>query len=176
MDPTTLIFGGAAAAGLALFGFVGRKPLQRWLGNREFRQALRKFRIEREVLEAKFFDMASVSGKPKGLRWLDCEWQRDVTFGRDRQTRLLTAFVAVNIRFEAIERGDMEDVAAVGTVREASALFHYHAGHWGTGGRPLFNMNPRDALVRLENQFEPLCAGEGGRRVEGERAGGGEGG
>ena len=29
---------------------------------------------------------------------------------------LLTAFVAVNVRFEAIEGGDMEDVAAVSTV------------------------------------------------------------
>ena len=71
-------------------------------------------------------------------------------------TGLLTAFVAVNIRFEAVEGGDMEDVEAVATVRDAAALFHYNRGRWGTGGRALFNMNPEDALNRLEGQFEAV--------------------
>ena len=79
-----------------------------------------------------------------------------MTFARDIRTRLLTAFVAVNIRFEAIEGGGMEDVDAVGTVRDAAAVFHYQHGVWGTGGRPLFNMNPEDALIRLEGQFQPV--------------------
>lgn len=121
---------------------------------REVRRAIEQFRVERERLEARFFDLASVAGKPRGLRWLDCDWQSDVTFARDVRTGLLTAFVAVNIRFEAVEGGDMEDVAAVGTVRDASAVFHYNRGVWGTGGRALFNMNPRDAVERLEGQFE----------------------
>jgi hypothetical protein len=47
-------------------------------------RAIRAFKIEREVLEAKFFDLASRRGKPRGLRWLDCDWQNSVTFGRDR--------------------------------------------------------------------------------------------
>ena len=122
---------------------------------REVRRAIEQFRVERERLEARFFDLASVAGKPRGLRWLDCDWQSDVTFARDVRTGLLTAFVAVNIRFEAVEGGDMEDVAAVGTVRDATAVFHYNRGVWGTGGRALFNMNPRDAVERLEGQFEP---------------------
>jgi hypothetical protein len=91
------------------------------------------------------------------LRWIDCRWEDNVTFARDKQTGLLTAFVAVNIRFEAIEGGDMEDVAAVDTIRDAAALFHYQNGRWGTGGRALFNLNPDEALIRLENQFEPLA-------------------
>jgi hypothetical protein len=69
---------------------------------------------------------------------------------------LLTAFVAVNIRFEAIEGGDMEGVEAVGILRDAAAVFHYRKGLWGTGGRALFNMNPEDALERLVGQFEPI--------------------
>ena len=69
---------------------------------------------------------------------------------------LLTAFVAVNIRFEAIEGGDMEDVEAVGLLRDAAALFHYQTGSWGTGGRALFNMNPADAISRLNGQYEPV--------------------
>ena len=79
-----------------------------------------------------------------------------MTFARDKTSGLLTAFVGINIRFEAVEGGDMEDVAAVGTIRDAVAVFHFHHGTWGTGGKALFNMNPQDALQRLVAQFEPV--------------------
>ena len=133
-----------------------RKPLRNIRDHREATAGTRDFRLQREVLEAKFFDLASASGKPRGLRWLDCEWMDSVTFARDKKSGLLTAFVAVNIRFEAIEGGDMEDVAAVSNIRDAAAVFHYQNGRWGTGGRALFNMNPDDAILRLEGQFEPV--------------------
>ena len=148
--------GGAAlllAAGAALLVW---NPLRRYLLARQARRGMREFRLQREQLEAKFFDLASTKEKPRGLRWLDCDWQNHVTFARDTSTGLLTAFVAVNIRFEAIEGGDMEEVEAVGTVRDAAAVFHYRHGRWGTGGRALFNMNPADALTRLGAQFEPV--------------------
>ncbi len=135
-----------------------RKPWRAWRDRREADRARREFRRQREMLEAKFFALAAASGKPRGLRWLDCDWLEAVSFARDRQTGLLTAFVAVNIRFEAIEGGDMEDVAAVSNIRDAAAVFHYQRGHWGTGGRALFNMNPADALDRLQSQFESVPA------------------
>ncbi|VAX39763.1 hypothetical protein MNBD_PLANCTO02-32 [hydrothermal vent metagenome] len=132
------------------------KPLARWVELRVVKRGIERFRIEREQLEACFFDKASRLGKPRDLRWLTCDWQKDVTFAKDKDSGFLTAFVAVNISFEAVEGGDMEDVAAVGTIREAAALFHYNNGHWGTGGRALFNMSPTDALLRLQEQFTPI--------------------
>lgn len=141
---------------LAIFLVLLRKPVRAWRERREADRGRRDFRRQREVLEAKFFDVAAARGKPRGLRWVDCDWLETVTFARDRQTGLLTAFVAVNISFEAIEGGDMEDVAAVSNIRDAAAVFHYQKGNWGTGGRALFNMNPNDALDRLQGQFEPL--------------------
>lgn len=146
---------GILTGGLLLLGVFGR-PLLTALQNREAARAFELFRGQREQLEAKFFDMASRIGKPRGLRWLACEWQDEVRCGRDRQTGMLTAFVAVNIRFEAIEGGDMEDVEAVGSVRDAAALFHFQGGQWGTGGRALFNLNPADAINRLSDQYEPV--------------------
>lgn len=122
----------------------------------EARRAMIDFQKRRENLEAKFFDMAQTIGKPRGLRWLDCEWFDNVTFARDKNSGLLTAFVGINIRFEAVEGGDMEDVAAVSTVRDAVAVFHFHKGAWGTGGKALFNMNPQDAIEKLVAQFEPI--------------------
>lgn len=147
----------AAAAILLLgCGLVIRIRWRECLPSREITRAVGDFRLQREQLEAKFFDLASNKKKPRGLRWLDCDWQDHVTFARDVRSGLLTAFVGVNIRFEAIEDEDMVDVEAVGTVRDAAAVFHYQRGRWGTGGRALFNMDPQDALARLEGQFEPV--------------------
>lgn len=142
----------AALAGLGL----AWKPFRRRQRQREEHRAVHDFRLQREQLEARFFDLAQQRGLPRGLRWLECDWLSEVAFARDRDSGLLTAFVAVNIRFEAVEGGDMEDVEAVGTVRDAAAVFHYNHGRWGTGGRALFNMNPRDAMTRLEGQFDPI--------------------
>lgn len=153
-----LLLGAAALALLLVAAVLTARPLRAWAQRREAERARQEFKRRRELLEARFFDLAAASGKPRGLRWLDCDWLESVTFARDRKTGLLTAFVAVNIRFEAIEGGDMEDVAAVGNIRDAAAVFHYERGSWGTGGRALFNMNPQDALERLNAQFEPLPA------------------
>ncbi len=150
------IIAGGIVVALFVAILFGARPLRDWMWRREQARARREFRRQREMLEAKFFDLASRSGKPRDLRWLDCEWLEAVTFARDKQTGLLTAFVAVNIRFEAVEGGDMEGVAAVSNIRDAAAVFHYQQGQWGTGGRALFNMNPADALLRLQGQFEPI--------------------
>lgn len=149
----------AVAAVVAIAVAVAWRLLMRRLSVREAARALQSFRMQREQLEARFFDVAAAAGKPRGLRWLECDWLDDVTFARDTESGLLTAFVAVNIRFEAIEGGDMEDVEAVDTVRDAAAVFHYNAGRWGTGGRALFNMNPADAVGRLAGQYEAIVTG-----------------
>jgi hypothetical protein len=157
MQGIALVWPIAAAVVLVLIVVfaVGRPALAR-LRRRRATRALKQFRLQREQLEAHFFSRAGSLGKPRGLRWLECDWQSDVTFGRDVKTGILTAFVGVNIRFESLEGGDMEGVEAVGMVRDAAALFHYQRGRWGTGGRALFNMNPSDALVRFKGQIEPI--------------------
>ncbi len=138
-----------------MFGFI-LNPIKNFFRNRESRAGISCFRIQREQLEARFFDLAASLGKPRGLRWVDCDWLSDVQFARDTESGLLTAFVSVNIRFEAIEGGDMEEVAAVSTIRDAAAVFHYRNGRWGTGGRALFNMNPVDAIERLSHQYKAI--------------------
>ena len=127
-----------------------------WQRKQELRRAVQEFRVRRETLEAKFYDLAINLGKPRGLTWKTCEWKEPVTFARDRTTGLLTAFASVEISFEAIEGGGMEDVDAVGDIRDASAVFHYHDGRWGTGGKALFNMNPHLAAEKLQEQYQPV--------------------
>lgn len=147
---STLAVAGAATA------YALRSPLLRHRRAMEEQSARDAFRRQREVLEARFFQLASTSGKPRGLRWVDIDFLDDVCFARDRKSGVLAAFASVNIRFEAIPGGDMEDVAAVGNIRDACALFHYERGGWGTGGKTLFNVNPREAVARFQTQFEPL--------------------
>jgi len=153
-----VVWGLGVAAGILVLVAIFAIPLARRWKKREARLAIVRFRSQREQLEAKFLDLAQGLGKPRGLRWIDCDWLNAVTFARDRQTGLITAFAGINIRFEAIEGGDMEDVAAVGTVRDAVAVFHFHQGNWGTGGKALFNMNAEEAITRLTAQFEAVPA------------------
>lgn len=146
---------GIVVAVLGIVAVTAVPLAQRWQ-RREAQQAAKLFQQQRAQLQVTFLERARAIGKPRGLKWLDCDWLETVTFARDRQSQLLTAFAGINIHFEAIEGGDMEDVAAVSTVRDAVAVFHFQNGSWGTGGKALFNMNPQEAIERLVAQFEPI--------------------
>jgi len=138
-----------------------------WLVGRSFRtfgremrteRARELFRLQRERLEAHFMQAAAATGKPRGLRWKDCQWDNQLEFVRDRETGDLAALVGVTISFEAIEGGDMEGVAAVGNLRHASAVFVFQKDHWATGGKALFNMFPSEAIEKLEGQYERIAS------------------
>jgi hypothetical protein len=116
----------------------------------------RRFRQQREHLEAAFFTAAAASGKPRGLRWTNCEWENEVAFARERRSGHLAALVAVTISFEAIEGGDMEGVEAVGNQRNASAVFFFDGGRWRTTGKAIFNLNPGEAIEHFKGQYERL--------------------
>ena len=146
---------GIVVAVLGIVAVTAVPLAQRWQ-RREAQQAAKLFQQQLAQLQVTFLERARAIGKPRGLKWLDCDWLETVTFARDRQSQLLTAFAGINIHFEAIEGGDMEDVAAVSTVRDAVAVFHFQNGSWGTGGKALFNMNPQEAIERLVAQFEPI--------------------
>jgi hypothetical protein len=119
-------------------------------------QARDQFARSRGDLEQRFFHQALTSGKPRGLRWKSIEWEAIVEFARERQTGQLAALVGVTIAFEAIEGGDMEGVAAVGNLRNASAVFFYHNGDWHTTGRVVFNLMPEEAIAHFGGQYERL--------------------
>jgi len=119
-------------------------------------QARSLFLTQRARLEALFFQTAAASGKPRGLRWQACEWEPGFELTRERDTGRLAALVGVTIQFEAVEGGDMEGLPAVGNLRNASAVFFFHAGQWRTTGKTLFNLNPDEVLDRLAHQYERL--------------------
>jgi hypothetical protein len=128
-------------------------------GNRRHLARTRKrFRQQREHLEADFFRAASQSGKPRGLRWTNCDWGNDVVFARDRHSGQMIALVGVTIEFEAVEGGDMEGVEAVGNLRNASGVYYCERGRWLTTGKVVFNLNPDEALDHFQQQYERIPA------------------
>lgn len=131
-----------------------------WLGpwrerrrTAEFAASRRDFHHRREGLEAKFVQLAGASGKPRGLRWTNCDFDDGVAYARDRQSGALCAFVAVTISFEAVEGGGMEEVEAVGNLRAATAVFRFVDGHWTTEGRAIFNLNPTEAIAHFRDDL-----------------------
>lgn len=138
-------------------GFFGSRALQRHQANRrrhDFEQACQLFFRRREWFEARFLTMASNSGKPRGLEWVNCEFDNAVSFARDKNTGELRALVGVTIRFEATIGGDMEDVEAVSNLRDATAVFRLEEGAWVTDGRAIFNLNPIETIRHFGHELE----------------------
>ena len=142
----------AAVAGVATA--LALRPIHAAWQAERLARAQRDFHRQREQLEAKFIERASSSGRPRGLRWSDVAFDDDVVYARDRKSGGLKALVAVEVRFEAIEGGGMEEVEAVPDVRAATAEFLHDGGRWRTDGRVYFNLAPTATVKYLSSDLE----------------------
>jgi hypothetical protein len=152
-----------AVAAMALYWLW--RPYRSVRQEKALARARREFHLRREQLEAKFLERAGDSGKPRGLRWVDCDFDNDVTYARDKRSGQLSAFVAVTISFEAVEGGGMEDVEAVGNLRAATAVFSFdEKRQWYTDGRAIFNLNPAEAIQYYQANLELVAQEAAGGR------------
>jgi hypothetical protein len=133
---------------------IALRPLRAARQAERLARAQRDFHRQREQLEAKFIERAAASGKPRGLRWVDVDFDDDVVYARDRHTRRLKALVAIEVSFEAIEGGGMEEVEAVSNIRAATAEFLHDGTRWHTDGRVYFNLGPSAAVKYLASDLE----------------------
>ena len=153
MLPTLLVIATLILLGVAAWQF------QRFTDrHREARTAehMLLFQRRREWLEAKFFEIASQRGSPRGLEWTDIDFESKVSFARDRRNGDLTALVGITIKFDPIEGGGMEDVEAVANRKAASAVFRHRGTEWTTDGRAIFNLNPVEAIEYYQSELELL--------------------
>ena len=144
MTPLGWILVGVLSA--VIIAMLAARPLRRAMREAQLAEARRQFHVQRERLEAKFVQLAENSGKPRGLRWTNCEFDDDVSYARDRKSSKIRALVACTISFEAIEGGGMEEVEAVGNLRAATSEFTFEHNRWSTEGRAIFNLNPTEAI------------------------------
>ena len=145
----------AAVAGLAVF--LAFRPIHAARRAEQLARACRDFHRQREPLEARFIERAAASGKPRGLHWLDVEFDDDVVYARDRRTGRLKALVAIEVSFEDIEGGCMEEVEAVSRVRAATAEFFHDGSRWQTDGRVYFNLAPSATVKYLSSDLEMVA-------------------
>ena len=129
-----------------------RKPLRR----RRHARARDSFPAVRPRVEQEFFEAASTSGMPRGLRWKECRFHEGQVFAVDKVSGALYALVGVTISFEAIEGGPMEDVEAVGNLRAATGVFEFRNRVWTTHGRTVFNLLPEETLQHYQRTLEPF--------------------
>ena len=80
------------------------------------------------------------------------------------RTGCLKALVAIEVSFEAIEGGGMEEVEAVSTIRAATAEFLYDTNRWVTEGRVYFNLLPTATVKYLGSDLELVAEEHGGSR------------
>jgi hypothetical protein len=125
---------------------------------RRVERARRHFERVRGALEAKFFQAAAATGKPRGLAWKSCAFEDGLLLARDRANGELVALIGVTIAFEAIQGGGMEDVEAVGNLRAATAVFNHNGREWTTGGRAVFNLEPREVMERYRANLDVVGA------------------
>jgi hypothetical protein len=107
-----------------------------------------------EQLGHDYFEVCSSAGKPRGLIWDRCDWLAEAVLLRERTSGRWWMLRGVNLSFRAIEGGDMEDVAAVGLLRDACAVYEYEQGCWRPTGRTLFNMDTVRAAGHLAETHE----------------------
>src|SRR5438132_5034134 len=112
-----LILGGVALVGLIVCLALLWRPVRLFGSQVRVERARELFKLQRERLEAQFIKAAGASGKPRGLRWKECQWDNTVEFVRERSNGQIAALVGVTIQFEAIEGGDLENVPAVANLR-----------------------------------------------------------
>lgn len=147
-----LVAGGMTMGAIAML--LAWRPARRFGREVQAERARELYRLQRERLETQFFSAAAATGKPRGLRWVGCDFEEGLELVRDRRSGQLVGLVAVTIRFEAVEGSDMEGLPAVGNLRHASAVFYIERGQWNTVGKAVFNMSPAEALEHFHNQYE----------------------
>ena len=145
-------FFAAVLAGVATA--IALKPMRAARQAERIARAQRDFHRQREPLEAKFIERAAGRGKPRGLRWVDVSFDDDVVYARDRRSRQLKALVAIEVTFEAVAGGGMEEVENVNKVKAATAEFRHDGVRWITDGKVYFNLAPSATVKYLASDME----------------------
>jgi hypothetical protein len=134
----------ALAAGIVLpVVIVG--PMRRLYRDVQAERAYELFSLQRESLELKFVELAHARHEGSDDSWDECVFSEAVHFARQARSGEVVAFV------------DVQVVTSTPSLpRRAAAVFHYHHGQWGTGGRLLLDMSAVDAVEHFAEDYEPL--------------------
>jgi hypothetical protein len=124
-------------------------PLRQVLEELCVDQARLGFHQQREWLEARFLSALGKVDPIERLRWENAQWQDQVHWARDHQTRRLLALVEVQFEVNPYE------TSTEPLVSHATALFEYRKGRWFADGKRLDATHP-DEVFQWMGRFEPV--------------------
>jgi hypothetical protein len=144
----------ALALAVIVAGLTWRPIHQCWRKAR-FAEARRDFHRQRERLEAKFLQLGVTNAKPEMPPWMDCQFDDDVAYARNRSTGELSALVAVTILLSDFDGGPEETRGEPpDPFRLATAVFRFDRGHWMTDGRAIYNLSPTETIHFYQRELE----------------------
>ena len=120
-----------------------------------FAVARRSFHHQRERLEAKFVSLGHVG--IGGPHWNDCDFDDDVAYARSRASGRLSALVAVTVEMDAMDGPSFLPDSVSGSLRYATAVFHFDGERWDTDGRAIFNLTPAQAIHFYQQDLEMVA-------------------
>lgn len=130
-------------------------PVRRPLPASRLAEVRRDFHRQRERLEAKFVQLGSYPANRDAPRWMDCDFEDDVAFARNRTTGELTALVGVNIEIEELDIPSARSGEET-SQRAATAVFRFLGSRWDTDGRAIFNFTPTEAIRFYQRDLEMI--------------------
>lgn len=119
-----------------------------------FADARRDFHFQRERLEIRFIQLAQAQAKDSAPQWMDCEFDDDVCYVRNRYTGELSAFVGARVFFSGID--DTVEPGQICGIREVTTVFRFDGQQWLTDGRAIFNLTPAEAVRFYERDLEMI--------------------
>jgi len=145
----------AAIAILVVSGsLLALRPVRATWRQGRFQEARRDFHRQRERLEAKFVQLGMTPSRTGSPRWVDCEFEDDVTYVRNRFTGELSAFVGVTLEVEAPGERILDGGPGNNQTRTGTAVFRFDRGHWSTEGRAIINLSPAEAIRFYQHDLE----------------------
>jgi len=139
---------GLGAATGALFWWPQVRTAMRHYRLAEIR---RQFHQQRERLEMKFLCLASQGTLPLGPG-MDCEFEDEVAYVRNRKTGQLCALVGILL----IKRNPFDFSPAPPRCRLGTAIFRFTRRRWDTDGRAILNLSPSETIRFYQDALEVL--------------------
>ena len=116
------------------------------------REIRRRFHQQRERLEMKFLCLASQGSLAPGAPWMDCEFEDEVAYVRNRRSGQLCALVGILLR----KRDPWGGLPPSGVCRVGTAIFRFARNRWDTDGRAVLNLSPSETIRFYQDALEVL--------------------
>lgn len=145
----------AAVGGLGILGgWLAARLVHHLWWARRLALACQQFHLQRERLEARFVKLGQSRVHPGSRPWVDCEFDDEVTYARNRLTGEIAAFVGVTIRLQGSEDSGIFELGR--DLRMGTAVFRYDGKKWDTDGRVIYNLTPQEAIYFYKGDLKPL--------------------